>query len=495
MSGALKWYFLRYAGAPCRLLESKIQDMKKKYILLPILFSVLTPGFMVSAEDADNVDACTESWTFENFGKKAAGQMNVADSVMTIRTSNTKNAFYESDEYSFAYRGQDFPYDDCSRTVIEVTVDRISSGSAGIMIRSDRNQSAANVHLEANATGDLFLFFRKSEGEFTAYRRVAAAVSFPVDIRLTRQGNMYMSHYRNASGEWVKGPTVVAEVGDSQLAGFYACSGNDSQIGYEIESDRRSEAVFSNWTVTYEENYIPAEENFVDMEPVGKNLLLRENFADGSLSNGPESVGNPIWQGIRYAELPYDGDGGRYWRKRGDGIYHLGDKKWADYAVDMDFSVSEDAPKTAEFSVFVRYQHISIYEKMIKYYGVTLRDGNKLVMCRYESNGNTVVPMHTVTLPGYADGKRHKLQIRMMDKDYEVLWDGESVIKGTDELRPVTYGNIAFKFTDMDMSIHRIEVSGIEDSINGSLDNLLLDYYDTPIPSYLEKYGVKLEKK
>ena len=150
------------------------------------------------------------------------------------------------------------------------------------MIRSDRNQSAANVHLEANATGDLFLFFRKAEGEFTAYRRVAAAVSFPVDIRLTRQGNMYMSHYRNASGEWVKGPTVVAEVGDSQLAGFYACSGNDSQIGYEIESDRRSEAVFSNWTVTYEENYIPAEENFVEREKsVERTGICRESDLAG----------------------------------------------------------------------------------------------------------------------------------------------------------------------------------------------------------------------
>ena len=469
--------------------------MKKKYILLPVLFSILTAGFTVSAENAGNVVAGAEPWTFENFGKRAAGQMNVKDSVMTIRTSNTKNAFYESDEYSFAYREQDFPYDDCSRTVVEVTVDKISAGSAGIMMRSDRKQSAANVHLEANATGDIFLFFRKTDGAFTAYKRVAAAISFPVDIRLTRQGDMYMSHYRNAAGKWVKGPTVIAEVGDTQLTGFYACSGNDSQIGYEVVSDRSSEAVFSNWTVTYEENYIPAEENFTDNEPIGKNVLLRENFADGSLSNEPESVGNPVWQGIRYAELPYDEDGGRYWRKRGDGIYHLGDKKWADYAVKMDFSVSEDVPQTAEFSVFVRYQHVSIYEKMIKYYGVTLRDGNKLVLCRYESNGNTIVPLHTVTLPGYADGKRHELQIRMLDKDYEVLWDGKSVIKGKDELRPVTYGNIAFKFIDMDMSIHGIEVSEIEDSINGSLDNLLLDYYDTPIPSYLEKYGVKLEKK
>lgn len=469
--------------------------MKRNCILLVVLSCVLTTCLTVSAENTDSDGTGTKPWTFESFGKRADGQMYVKDSVMVIRTSNTKNAFYESDEYSFAYRKQDFPYDDCSRTVVEVTLDKVSSGSAGIMMRSDRRQSAANVHLEANATGDIFLFFRKTEGASTAYKRVATAVSFPVKIRLTRQGDMYMSHYRNDSGTWVKGPTVIAEVGDIQLTGFYACSGNDSQIGYEVVSDRNAEAVFSNWTVVYEENYIPAEENFTDNETIGKNILLRENFADGSLSNKPESVGNPVWQGIRYAELPYDKDGGRYWRKRGDGIYHLGDKKWTDYALSMDFSVSEDSPQTSEFSVFVRYQHVSVYEKMIRYYGITLRDGNKLVMCRYESNGNTIVPLHTVKLPDYADGKRHELQIRMVDKDYEVLWDGKSIIRDKDELCPVTYGNIAFKFTDMDMNIHRIVVSEIKDCINGSLDNMLLDYYDTPVPSYLEKYGIKLEKK
>ncbi len=60
----------------------------------------------------------------------------------------------------------------------------------------------------------------------------------------------------------------------------------------------------------------------------------------------------------------------------------------------------------------------------------------------------------------------HELRIRVMDKDYEVLWDGESVIKGSDTKEPITYGNIGLKFTDCDINLYRIEVTEIKDEIN-----------------------------
>lgn len=90
---------------------------------------------------------------------------------------------------------------------------------------------------------------------------------------------------------------------------------------------------------------------------------MRENFADGSLSNVPASVVNPVWNGIKFAELPYAEDGSRYWRKRGDGIYYLGDKKWADYEVAVRLSFPEPAMSTSEFSVQMRYQNIAMYSK------------------------------------------------------------------------------------------------------------------------------------
>ena len=75
-------------------------------------------------------------------------------------------------------------HDDCSGSVITVKIDDIKKGSAGIMMRSTDSQSPANVHLEATATGDLFVFFRQQEGGSTSYRRVES-ITFTVEIRIS----------------------------------------------------------------------------------------------------------------------------------------------------------------------------------------------------------------------------------------------------------------------------------------------------------------------
>ena len=463
--------------------------LQTKVILFMELLAVI-PLF----SEAKNPESSKQAlWQFENYGKRAEGSAEIESDEMIISTRNTRQAFFESDEYSFVFQKQPFPYDDCSRTAISVTIDHVPAGSAGIMMRSNENTNAANVHLEASSTGDLFLFFRSTDRSATAYRRVGSC-SFPVEIRLTRQGNIFTGFYKNADNVWVKGPTVTAYVGDSQLIGFYACSGNDSQIGYEVETDRSMNVSFRDWDISYEENYIPAETDFTDDEPIKKGTLLRENFADGSLSNTPASIVNPVWDGIRYAELPRNKNGHRYWRKRGDGIFYLGDKKWADYEVAIDLSFAENAPETCEFTVQTRYQHVAVYEKMLKYYGITLRNGDELILNKYEAGGNSVKQLQKVGIPSYRDEKQHQIRIRMLDKTYEVLWDGKSVIRGTDDNFPITYGNIALKFTDADINIYRIEVLEIEDPINGSYDNYLMDYYETPLPPYMEKYGYEIKK-
>ncbi len=66
---------------------------------------------------------------------------------------------------------------------------------------------------------------------------------------------------------------------------------------------------------------------------------------------------------------------------------------------------------------------------MLKYYGVSLKNGNEIILNKYKSGGNTIEPLQKVKVDSYNDGSMHELRIRVMDKDYEVLWDGESVIK------------------------------------------------------------------
>ena len=237
----------------------------------------------------------------------------------------------------------------------------------------------------------------------------------------------------------------------------------------------------------YEGSYIPPEENFTDDMPVKKGTLLGDNFAEGCMSTVPTDIINPVWEGITHAEMPRGKDGKRYWNKRGDGLYTLGDSKWADYEVNIDMAFNKDSHEQAEFMLQVRYQNISVYDKLVRYYGVSFRDGNKLVFEKYEAGGITI--SQQAVIPAYADRARHRLRVKLLDKNYEVYLDDKLLISGADDLRPVTYGSIALKFTDADMAIHLVEVLEVEDPVNGSADNYLLDYYDTPLPAHLEKYG------
>lgn len=429
-----------------------------------------------------------EHWEFGSFGAQADGKLLPNKKGMIVSTQKTIHCFDESDSYSFAWQKQPFPYDDCSKATISVVIDRFSSGSAGIMMRSGIHPAAANAHLEVGATGDVLLFYRKEDGEATGYTRLAS-LRFPVELKLVRQGTVFTGFYKSASGEWVKGSSIIAGVGANPLVGFYACSGSNSQIGYAGEANASVDVQFSDWHLNYEENFIPAEKDFKDKAPVKKGCLLRDNFDDGSLSNTPASVINPVWDGIQFGNLPYDKDGGRYWRKTGDGTYYLGNKKWADYQVSLDVSFDTSKKQNTEFLMQLRYQNVSVYAAMIRYYAVAFREGNKLCFEKYELGA--VAFSKAVTIPRYTDGLRHTVLVKLLDKNYEVYLDGKKLIEGVDAERPITYGNISLKFTNVAMNLDNLEVLAIDDPVNGTADNYLQDYYDTPLPAYLQKYGYK----
>jgi hypothetical protein len=425
-----------------------------------------------------------DQWEFNNFGMHAEGKVNCESKKLTLSTKNTRHCFFETDEYSFIYRNQAFPYDDCSKLTITVCIEQFQTGSAGIMMRSGTEQDASNVHLEVQATGDLFLFYRKSDGLSTSYKRIGK-MSFPVEIKLFRQGNVFTGYFKTEGGEWKKGASAIAEVNTASLVGFYACSGNESQIGYAVDSERKTEVVFRDWDIRYQENYTPAEKDFVDMIPVRNGTLLRENFNDGSMSNQPASIINPVWEGVKYAEIPRDSDGKRYWRKQGDGIYYIGDKKWGDYEVNIDFFFDRENPSVHEFTVQLRYQKISVYDKMLRFYGAGFRNGNQLFFEKTETGKLTVEKSVPVR---YLDEQKHNLKVTLTDRNYAVYYDGQLVIEGVDTGYPVTYGNMALKFSDTSMRIYQIEVLSVDDAINGNKDNYLLDYFDTPVPAYLKQY-------
>jgi len=456
--------------------------MKKKLLYLLLLltgFSMASMGQSAKPTDAK------EHWEFANFGANSGGKMTLEKNKLFINTQRTHHAWDESDSYSFAWQRQPFPYDDCSKSTISVTIDKFKTGTAGIMMRSNTTLGAANAHLEVSFTGDVLLMYRKSDGEATQYIRIAS-LSFPMQIKMVRQGTVFTGYYKDEKGEWLKGGSVIAGVSADPIIGFYACSGSNSQIGYSDEANGSMDVGFSNRNIAYEESFIAAEKDFKDKMPVKPNTLLRDNFDDGSLSNGPATITNPVWDGIKFGNLPVDKAGGRYWRKTGDGTFYLGNKKWADYQVSIEVTFDVNSSKASEFAMQLRYQNIPVYV-LPKYYTVAFRDGDKLVFEKFEQGAVSFTK--SVTIPKYFDGVKHTLMVKMLDRNYDVYYDGKKLINGVDTEKPITYGNMCLKFTSVAMNIDNLEVLKIDDPINGVADNYLQDYYDTPLPSYLKKYG------
>lgn len=443
---------------------------------------MITGAFIAKAEG----EAPT-GWRFSNFGLHAAGTVTFGTGTISISTQYTRHCFFDSDHYSFAYQVRPFPYDDCSSLAVTVKVEKVDRGSAGIMMRSDSSLGAANVHLETSATGEVFLFYRKVNDDQTSYTHLAT-LTFPVELKLIRRGNAFTAWFKR-SNEWVKGITVMVGAGKEMLTGFYACSGEEFQAGMAAGGGKEAKAAFSDYHFSYEENYIPPVQGYRDTVPVSKDVLLKDNFDDGSLSNGPASVNNPVWQGIEYGYLPMDPRGGRYWKKTGDGIFYLGDKKWTDYQFSIDLAFDRNNEAKAECTILLRHQDIAVYSKMERYYAVTFRNGNKLI---FEKNipGQGLFS-RMVTLPAYFDGKWHRLKVRLLDRNYAVYYDGRMVVEGVDTLQPVTYGNMGLRFSNVSVGLDNLEVERVADPVNGDLDNYLMDYYDTPIPVYLEKYGIR----
>tara|TARA_Y100001972_G_scaffold128451_1_gene189198 strand:- start:1743 stop:3122 length:1380 start_codon:yes stop_codon:yes gene_type:complete len=456
-------------------LNNELMMQTNRWILVMLICSVMTE-YSYSQSNTD--------WLYGNYGHEVGGQMDlISDREMVITTHGTGGIFFESDEYSFAYKKQTFPFDDASKSTVTVKVGEMNKGSAGIMMRSSNELGASNVHLNVDRIGDVLLLFREIDNEKTKYKRLAANLSFPVEIKLVRQGNSFTGYYKE-SGLWKKGETVAASIGSMPLTGLYATAGRDNDVGVHGEGYLGKKVTFTDWSFDYEEKYIPGESNPREETPITQLTLLRDDFDDGMIPTEFPTITNPCWKGIVYGVFPFDEKGGRYWSKEGYGTYFLGDKKWGDYLVSIDLSFEEVMYKDGVFQLFLRYQDISIYTNMIKYYTLTFREG-KVFFEKYDSKKR--VFSYEIEISNYADNTFRSFKISFLDGNYSVYYEGKKVLEGSDE-EPITYGNIGFDFSNVNMKLDNVEVLRVVDEINGDRDNLLLDYFDQPIPSFISQY-------
>lgn len=162
-------------------------------------------------------------WRVINYGQ-ADGMVQVDNGTFRVG-SNGENVWNSED--SFTYVTQDV-YKDTPATKISISatvnaLDRIDSSTAGgIMMRDHEGTGSKNIFLRMTTNNRLQLTWRTEDNGATAFTSVPA--SFPAEIKLEREGNVFTALYKT-NGVWQVIASKEIAMDDNMLAGISLFSG------------------------------------------------------------------------------------------------------------------------------------------------------------------------------------------------------------------------------------------------------------------------------
>ncbi len=414
-----------------------------------------------------------QNWTVTTYdaqGIETEGGVTQNGSTTTL-TTNGWNVWGAADGFTLVSQPVESLYGECSTVTISATLNSVDdienvNAAAGLMFRGSQAADSKNVMLRMQ-NGSLLLTYRTEDGGSTAYKR-GASLSFPVEMKLVRQGNAFTGYYKK-DGAWVLSNYVNIDMGTTIEAGIAGYSAVANPITAE----------FQDIVIDGESNYTPPDGDYTDTEPVAADTLLRERFEDGSVSNEPEAVNNPVWRGVTSACINQDADGNRSWQRNGaNGLAFAGDKTWTDYEVSMDvqFDPSGSGGNLAE--LLVRARDTKLYGNF--YYAVGCMNGTELVL--EKSFAGSASTLKKVSIDNVLDGEWHTIKAKVLDNTIEVYLDGQLMIQATDSTLPNLVGSVGIRTEDSKVKLDNLIVTKLDDPLGGDYDNEAGGDFDQPAP-------------
>ncbi|GAA3407958.1 hypothetical protein ACFFNY_11795 [Paenibacillus hodogayensis] len=445
---------------PFRKLE---RFLTTRLLCLCLLAALVLPS-AAYADDPLNV------WDTHIYGNTQGSALFGSDSF-AIKT-NGSNVWGAADEFTFVSRQMPFLFDECSRIVITAKIDSIEdfqnlNAAAGPMFRDSDTPESKNVMWRVLPDGGLRFTYRLVDGGPSS-NVSGPKLTFPVELKLVRQGNIFTSFYKQ-DGVWKTHKYIQIDMGTNVMAGVGAFSITSHPIT----------AHFSNVSVAGEDDYTPPDGEYVDPGPVTDHLLLRDNFEDGSVTNKPASVTNPLWDGVKLACIVKEPDGNHVWKRNGmNGIVLAGSKAWTDYEASLDvrFDPASAGKNVAE--LVVRGRKTVLFGDF--YYAAGFADGNKLVLEKASAGGATRVK--EAAIGSYVDGVIRTLKVVVLDNQIEVYVDGALKIRYTDELLPNLKGAVGIRTEESFVTFDNVVVNRIDDPLGGNYDNEVGGNFDKPAP-------------
>ncbi|MBD2847010.1 DUF1080 domain-containing protein [Paenibacillus sp. IB182496] len=411
-------------------------------------------------------------WTVTEFsagGTTTSSTVTEQDGEIEL-TTNGWNVWGAADGAGFVSEPMELLHGACSIVGISGTLESVSgivnsNAAAGLMYRESLDGDAKNVMLRMQ-NGALLLTYRSETGGQTQYKR-GATLTLPVELKLVRQGNTFAGYYKQ-DGAWMLSNYVEVAMEDEGHAGLAAYSADATPI----------EAVYTDIETSAEHLLSGEVEGYTDTEPIPEDLLLRERFQDGSVTNGPVAVNNPIWGGTSQACLA-DDDGDLSWRRSGaNGIVYTGERGWTDYSASVDIRLDDGSINKNLAQLIVRGRTHVIYGEF--YYAIGYDGSNRIVIDK--AFRNTVKRLKTTSIADAADGQWRTLKVEAMDHTLKVYLDDVLVLEHTDEAMPNLRGGVGLRTEDSAVQFDNLLVFKLDDPLGGDYDNLVGGNFDQPAP-------------
>ena len=521
--------------------------------------TVLLMGMASLMSLAENVVITEETNPELTFYKIISGERYTSNGTYRsegdkhIITTNANVCWEGKDDIDIAYKNYKFNYGKQGVLTIETKVESWSgardTASAGLMIRSSLAPDAASIFFGPRPQGIFFLYRFKDGVNFAKGPIIATSPGYPIYLRLVLSNSKVTAYYRYAETEnWVSmsGQVPFQYTTDSLVVGVCAHTSDEDDTATAVFDGFKAKVEAPEGSVPDEggDPQEPEEEDKLpeDLPISGNDILLRETFTDNSMTDGVESVTNPVWV-TTVPSPPIETNAEKTNRSlhqfyTDDGQYRAGNPLWTDYSTTADICFPKEYldEETNTLSFLVRHQASAQYgyndyavifttkiqgEKKTQYLQI-----GKRIFATKTTNPHTVLAQKELTfnpdtgeddrylrtaVESYVDEASGKtryrdtgehidnpfvLRVDTVDNVITVYINGEKVLSAVDtEIDPSrklnqynTTGGIGINTSHCNVYIDNIVVRRLTDPIGGDYDNRISGNFDQPIPDYLKPF-------
>lgn len=458
------------------------------------------------------------------------GEMKLNEGIYSI-TSNGFATWYDKDSFSFAYKKYYFNYGkkavfNCEAEVLSFDGIQMNAG-AGLMIRSSLSPDAANVsmHFRPDYICTTHRAVKGAMSSLTKATDISTKTFYPVKFKLVLEKNKVTCYYmKNGDDKYTLYCTAPFSMESNYIYFGVSAYSQDKNytatttfkgVNYELWAPEGTELVENPEEDSSSSPTEPEEPEIKlpDDLPVAEDVLLSETFTDNSLTEGEESVTNPIWRttGDQYELYTDETSLDRYLKldfASNLQNFYAGNQNWTDYEVSAKIRFTKDTSfnLTNGLYFYVRHTDINIYGNEDYVIGfnskstgeaVTSAVNPKVIIATCTGRGDDIAVSSSCTIQAEKSfdylsdlGTEHTVRIKAFDNVITVYWDDEELLSWTDntEIFKGT-GGIGFSGDNCCVEIDDIKVVKLEDLMGGDYDNLIGGGWDTERPKYLDEFG------